>query len=280
MRTLPPIHVALLLVSACGDNLTPPPERDPYAPGDPATPTCWPDVDGRIEPAELQAALGVPANYLVSPAGTERTVDLTGAADAEGLRVWDFSTDLADDQVATLAAAPLTGRWYAASFPGGQFVAPLDAGATLEAVYAHDERALWLLGMASAEADPPAGRTLLVYEDPVPAYQFPLEVGAEWIAVGEIRDGTLLGLPYAGRDVYEVSDDALGRLELPDLSFTQAHRVRSRVTIEPAVGAPVSRRIVSFLFECFGEVARAQSRDDETEEDFATAVEVRRLGLQ
>ncbi len=159
-------------------------------------------------------------------------------------------------------------------------MAPLDAGATLEAVYAHDERALWLLGMASAEADPPQGRTLLVYDDPVPAYQFPLEVGAEWIAVGEIRDDTLLGLPYAGRDVHEVSDDALGRLELPDLSFTQAHRVRSRVTIEPAVGAAVSRRIVSFLFECFGEVARAQSRDDETEEDFATAVEVRRLGLQ
>jgi len=185
----------------------------------------------------------------------------TGAAlDGDGgVRVWDWSTDLADDQIATLSAAPLTGRWYEASFPGGQFVAPLDAGATLEAVYLHDDAALWLLGIASAEPDPPQGRTLLVYDAPVAAYRFPLEPGAEWVAVGEIHDGTLLGLPYAGRDVYEVSDDALGRLELPDLSFTQAHRVRSRVTVEPAVGASVSRRVVSFMFECFGEVARAQS---------------------
>ena len=279
MRISPIRVVALACLVACGDNLTPPPERDPYVPGDPETPTCWPDLDGRIEPDELQAAIGIPASYLVSPAGADREVDLSGETADGGVRLWDWSTDLADDQVAALSAAPLTGRWYEASFPGGQFVAPLDAGATLEAVYRHDDAALWLLGIASGEPDPAQGRTLLVYDAPVAAYRFPLEPGAEWVAVGEIRDGTLLGLPYAGRDVYEVSDDALGRLELPDLSFTQAHRVRSRVTVEPAVGASVSRRVVSFMFECFGEVARAQSRDDEDAEDFTTAVEVRRLGL-
>jgi hypothetical protein len=158
-------------------------------------------------------------------------------------------------------------------------VAPLDAAGTLQAIYSHDETALWLLGMASAEADPPQGRTLVVYDAPVAAYRFPLEPGATWVAVGEIRDATILGLPYAGRDVYEVSDDALGRLELADLSFTQAHRIRTRITSEPVVGASVSRRIVSFMVECFGEVARAQSRDGEVLEDFTTAVEVRRLGL-
>ena len=45
------------------------------------------------------------------------------------------------------------------------------------------------------------------------------------------------------------------------------------------MGASVSRRQVSFLFECFGEVARATSRDDEQAVDFTTAAEVRRLGM-
>ena len=46
------------------------------------------------------------------------------------------------------------------------------------------------------------------------------------------------------------------------------------------VGASTSRRQVSFLFECFGEVARATSLPDETVVDFTTAAELRRLSLE
>ena len=73
--------------------------------------------------------------------------------------------------------------------------------------------------------------------------------------------------------------DAAGRLELTDLTFTQALRVRTRVTGVPAVGASVSRRQVSWMFECFGEVARAVSLDNEPQEDFTTTSELRRRGL-
>jgi hypothetical protein len=67
---------------------------------------------------------------------------------------------------------------------------------------------------------------------------------------------------------------------LPHLTFTDAYRVRTKVTVEPAVGGvTVTRRQVSFLFECFGEVARATSRDDEALEDFTQAAEVRRFSL-
>ena len=64
-----------------------------------------------------------------------------------------------------------------------------------------------------------------------------------------------------------------------DLTFTQAMRVQTNVTAEPAVGLPVTRRQAGFVFECFGEVARATSRDNETQDDFTAAAEVRRLGL-
>jgi hypothetical protein len=56
------------------------------------------------------------------------------------------------------------------------------------------------------------------------------------------------------------------------------HRVRTKVTVEPTVGATVVRRQTSFFAECFGEVARVTSADGETNEDFTSAAELRRLG--
>jgi hypothetical protein len=247
--------------------------------GDTTPLSCVPNLDGRIESSEMQAAPGVPVAYLISPAGVERTVNVAGTIDPEGHFLWDWSADLADDAVLRVSATALADQWYADSFPEGQFVVPLDAAGTIESVYRQDDDALWLLGMASAQQDPPEGRTLLAYSAPVAMYRFPVEPGGSWVSVGEVREGTYRGLPYAGRDVYEVSVDGTGRLRLPDLEFTQAHRVRTRVTTEPAVGAPASRRQVSFLFECFGEVGRAASRPDEPEADFTTAAEWRRFGL-
>jgi hypothetical protein len=36
---------------------------------------------------------------------------------------------------------------------------------------------------------------------------------------------------------------------------------------------------VSFFFQCFGEVARATSQTNDTNENFTTAAQVRRFGL-
>jgi hypothetical protein len=94
-----------------------------------------------------------------------------------------------------------------------------------------------------------------------------------------VKNGTVRGLAYAGKDTYETQVDGLGELRLPDLTFQQALRVRTRVILQPAVGATVITRQTSFLFECFGEVARATSVQNEENEKFTTAAEVRRLGL-
>jgi hypothetical protein len=272
--------IALFAAAACGgDNLTHP-EHDLYPSSEAMPLPCLPNLDGKIESNEMRAVLGSVALFLVSPPGVERAVDVAGNVDADGHQIWDWSTDLADDLIFRAGASPMMGKWYAATFPTGQFSAPFDAGKTIDAIYKIDDQALWILGLASTEEHPQSGQTLFAYQSPVALFRFPIERGATWTSVGEVRNSMLRGLPYAGRDTYEVRVDATGRLLLPDLSFTEAHRVRTKVTVEPSVGVNHSQRQVSWLFECFGEVARAASKLDETEDDFTTASEVRRLGLE
>ncbi|MGZ5970398.1 MAG: hypothetical protein ACXWP4_22160 [Polyangiales bacterium] len=261
----------------CGENATPPPTRDRYTVD--ATPlTCAPDLDGKIVAAELAPAFDVPASYLINPVGKDRTVDLVGAVTG-GKHVWSFGTDFADDAAVSLTATHVAGKWYATSFPTGEFVAAIDAAQTTDGVYRHDDTGLYFLGVASHNESPPEGKTLLVYDKPILLYQFPLQPGAKWTSVGTITNGTVRGLPYAGKDTYEIEDDAVGKLVLHDFTFDQVHRVRTKVTVAPSAGGmPTSKRQVGFVAECFGEVVRATSKNDEPNPDFTTAVELRRLG--
>ena len=280
LLTARPVGLVLLLCAiSCGDNLSVPVAPEAYESPTLEPLECVPNLDGRIDSRELQAAIGIPVSYLLSPAGTERSVDLVGAVDVAGHRVWDWSAANGADQLARIQASDVVGRWYANWFPSTAFVTPFDGGGQIEAIYEHDDAGFWLLGMASSEPDPREGRTLFVYSEPVALFRFPIEVGASWTSVGEIRDGLLRDLPYAGRDTYEVEVVRSGLLALPDLSFTQALQVQTRLTVEPAVGFTTTQRQTSFLFECFGEIARATSRTDEPDDDFTTAIEVRRLSL-
>ncbi len=275
------IACGLLLagLASCEDNLTHPAPLLPWtaAPGQPLT--CTPNLDGRIEPHEMKAALGVPARYRVSADEVESAVDLVGKIGSDGKRLWDWSANDSSDRAATFVASGLTGRWYQDAFEAGAFVVPLDAAGEVEGVYRHDAKALWLLGTASKVENPDEGKTLLVYKDPIALFRFPIEPGSKWTATSTVSGGTLFGLPWVGEDRYTVTVDAAGRLELPDLTLTQAHRVRIDMEITPAIGPKVSQRRVSFLFECLGEVARATSQKNEKAADFTVASEVRRLGL-
>lgn len=268
----------IVCLCACDSNQTFP-DRGIFMPGDGGTLECLPNLDGVIDSHELQPAIGVPQSLLVSPVGTERDVNVAGTV-IDGRRRWGLDLDYADDQLASIQAQNLAGQWFADMFPDGEFVAPVDAGSQTLGIYRHDDRALWLYGLASAEENPPSGQTLYAYTSPVELYRFPITPGDEYVSVGEVSGGMLLGLPYAGRDVYEIRVVATGTLDLIDFTFEQAHRIDTRLTVEPAVGAATSRRQVSWLFECFGEVARATSRADETAVDFGVAAELRRLSLE
>jgi len=265
---------------ACEDNKTYVDSLAPYEAGTIAALSCVPNLDGVIQSSELQPALGTPAFYRVNAASTTRTVDVEGEVNGSGQLVWDWGASYSDDQIATIEATSLQGKWYASSFPNGQFVTPFDAGDTLEAVYSQDDNGFYLQGLASKQQNPPTGQTLWVYDTPVKLYVFPLKPGTTWTSSGTIRNGLVDGQPYAATDEYQGTDDATGQLILPDFTFTQAHRLRFVVTTTfSAGGAPQVNRQVSFLAECAGEVGRAASQAGETNDDFTTATEQRRLGM-
>lgn len=265
---------------SCGDNETPLPKRAPYQPQTIEPLSCVPNLDGKLDADELQTSLDTPVSYLVNPAGQTRPIDLAGQINAQSQRRWDISAVDSTDQVARISAQALQGRWYANSFPTGEFVVPFDLSARLEGIYRRDAQGFYLLGIASTEADPTEGRTLMVYDQPIALFRYPLEVGKNWVTVGRIQDGRVRGLTYAGKDTYSVKVEAAGQLNLPDLSFEQAFLVRTKVTLEPAVGQSITRQQISFMVECFGEVARVTSQDGEEEDFFSTAVELRRLGIE
>jgi len=278
MRFTPLLLLVALIAVACGENETPPPTKSTYVAGEPEPLPCVPNLDGKIDARELTPSIGIAATYLVSPAGRERTVDLVGGQ-RDGKTVWSFGVDFADDQVARIQAAKLEGKWYAASFAGvnNAIVTPIDAGAQTEGIYTHDDTAFSLHGVASSTDGP--NKTLLVYKTPIQLYKFPLQPGSKYTSTGEVTNGTFRGLPYAGRDTYEVNVDAAGEVSLPDFTLTQALRVKTKVTIAPAAGQVTTQRQTSFFFECLGEVVRATSKLEEADENFSTATELRRLGL-
>jgi hypothetical protein len=278
-KTVITVWIAALALCGCGDNQTPAPEYAAYKPGGLEPLACVPNLDGKIDAGELSETLGVSVTYIVSPAGQTRAVDLAGQVNAAGERRWDMSARGPDERAVKLIASGVAGKWYAASFPEGQFVTALDLGGRTEGVYRRDAEAFYLLGLASREESPAEGQTLMVYEPPIALYRFPLEVGKQWVSTGVVSNGKFRGLPYAGRDTYEVRVEAVGKLLLPELTFEQALQVRTKVTIAPAVGQVAVTQQVGYLFECFGEVARATSQLGEQEPLFTTASEVRRLGL-
>ena len=254
----------VLLLVGCGVNQTPQPEPPP------ALPECTPNRDGQITADELPIAYGATLAYYASPSGAMRTIDTADTA-------WDLSEERADDEVVGLGPQQLGAQWYAPSYPTGQFAT--DAGGGLDGIYHQDDRALWLDGLASREPAPAAGKTLVRYAEPVALLRFPLADGATYRTTAQIPDGTIAGLPFIGADELDV-DVTSGVLEVPYVKFTPALRVRLHVTRRPSTGTPVvGRRTTLFLFECFGEVARAESRQDEPSPDFTNAVYLRRFAL-
>jgi hypothetical protein len=270
---------ALALFAGCGDNQTHPTHSTYTGSGGGAggSIACLPNLDGKIDATEFKAVLGIQVSYLV---GNDRPVNLVGTVDTAGHRLWDYSTDDASDGVIGIEATSLVGKWYQASFTGGQWVAPADALGKIEGVYSSDDGAVYLHGLASKVESGAEGKTLLVYDEKVTVYRFPLAPGVSFTSESTVTNGIVNNLPYNGKHTYEVKDDATGELKLYDYDFTQAHRIRTTLTIHNAQGADVVRRQTGFVYECFGEVMRATAKDNEPSEDFTTAAELRRLTVQ
>lgn len=244
------MRAAIILLAACGTNLTPQPEPAPVLP------ECLPNRDGAITAAELPVAIGVTASYYVSK----------NVAIAQ----WDLDEERASDDVIALGPAALGTQWFAPEFPAGEFY--VDGG-----VYHQTDEALFLDGLVSETESP---KTLIKYTAPVPVLRFPVADGDSFTATGAIAQGTIMGLPFNGQDELTVEVAGEGRIDLPYVRFSPTLRVRTHVIRRPSSGTPVtSRRSQLYLFECFGEVARAESVLDEPNPDFTMAASLRRFAL-
>jgi hypothetical protein len=251
-----------MFLVGCGTNQTPQPEPMP------TLPNCVPNRNGEITVDELPIALGATVDYYASPANAERDVSLGGTA-------WDLSEERADDVVVAIGPVALRDQWYAAELSTGQFV--VDAGLGLDGIYHQDAQGLWLDGIASQAESP---RTLIKYAQPLPVLRFPLRGDDSYETTVDITDSSISGLPFIGTDTLAVEITGDGRLDVPYVEFSPVMRVRTLATRTPSTGTPVvTKRTTIFMFECFGEIARAESRTDEQSPEFTKAAYLRRFAL-
>jgi hypothetical protein len=261
MRTAPLLALNIL-IAGCADN------RTPYGVDGGATPTgvrCVPNLDGLLERSEMPTALRNAVPYLVAQ---NVNVDLGG--DEINLR-----NEIPGEEKLDLVALPLEGQWFADEFEPDSIVVPLSgAGDTLGVLRVADA-SLTLLGIVSTLE----GRTLLHYQSPIELYRFPIMQGSSWTSQSTVS-GTLASVPYNGTDTYEVSVPSMHTLLLPHLRFTSAYRVHTTVTSDSgAAGVTVTRQQISLLSECFGEITRALSQDNENNINFTAAAELWRFSL-
>lgn len=269
--------IALCLGGCAAGPVDPQPQGDGgfiTLPDVPDAPSCRGNRDGVIARAEVVFAPGVEVRYRVNPSNSVALVNSHGADRADGTRAWDF-TDRSGSAV-TLTLLDARGQWFEGRFTGAQYAARLDPRAPNLGVYRATDVAVELMGVAGArEAD----GTLVRYDTPVGLLRFPLRVGAAWTADATTVDSTVDNTPVASRDHYDVTVDARGEVRLPELTFPDALRVRVEVTQRFPAGPGVRRIQYLWMTECYGEVARMTSRDNEVNPDFTMASEFRRLGL-
>ena len=110
--------------------------------------------------------------------------------------------------------------------------------------------------------------------------RFPVVEGQSWAMVAHITDAVYEGQPFASTDSYNISVDQRGTVDLPYLSLHNTLRLRVEVQQSLPGGQTIHRFQYLYLQECYGELGRIVSLDNELDPGFTTASEFRRLALQ
>lgn len=238
-------------------------------PADDGTLACSPNDDGVLERSEVPIRAGLRANFAIAG---DVDVDTAGAPQPDGSRFWDFSGSLPGDHLSLEELLDPAGLWFADDFPTATYAAKLRDGEDLLGVFQTTDDALLLLGVVSPEGG--LYRTNLTYDPPVVVLRFPLAEGDTWTTEATIT-GLSLGVAAWYTETYVSRVDAHGTLATPYGTFPV---LRVRVSLDRLVGVvPTSYRSFLFVAECFGTVAAAHSRANETEVEFRRAEEIRRL---
>lgn len=269
------LFLLCLGLGGCPDNgvVGPDAAADATTPLPDSMPVCQGNNDGIITVDEMPMVSGISVNYLVNSPGTSVGVQPSGTIDGGGDRIWDF-TDTSGE-VFAISLDTIWGQWFESDFVDAHYVSRLAPGSDALGVYRATNDAIWLLGFASPQPDV----TLAVYDEPVPLIRFPLSEGQSWAVVAHITNAVYDGQPFASTDTYNISVDQRGTLDLPYLSLHNTLRLRVELTQSLPGGQTIHRFQLLYLHECYGELGRIVSLDNELDPNFTTASELRRLAL-
>ncbi|MBM4354060.1 MAG: hypothetical protein FJ109_09745 [Deltaproteobacteria bacterium] len=243
-------------------------------------PWCVGNNDGSLSADEMPAVVGAHVTYNVNPPGTLVPVDSKGA-DQEGGHVWDFRS--APDNVAVgVTVVDPSQHWFAPHFPGAAYASPVSLWSPdVLGVFRSEPGRILMLGLASVKPQSEPAHTLLVYDEPLVVYQFPLVLGANWQQTVTFSNAVLQGVKNAGKETYKFVVDGRGTVLLPQFRLENSLRVRLELTQTFVVsqGKPDVHHVqLFFVHECLGEVARIVSPPDPPGIEFSQASEFRRLG--
>lgn len=247
--------------------------------GDSSIQGCVPNKDGTITAAEVPIAAGLHATYKIATNANVSTAGDT-SGDAGGKRTWDFSAALTDDQSVIVETQSLTGKWYETKFPGATYASKLSRDKDLVGVFETSPGALLLRGVVSPTQGGASG-TDLKYSPAVSVLKFPLTMGSTWVT-DATASGTAAGvdLTFAPTtEKYDSKVDAAGELKTPLGTFDvlRVSILLTRKVLAFGVYTTTTVRSFAFVTECYGTVATVTSADNETNEEFTMAKEIRRI---
>lgn len=242
---------------------------------------CQPVGDGVIRRDQFPVATGFEVPYEFA---LDVQVDLQGEQ-IDGTTVWDLEEIDGDEFVEQLEIRDPEDYWFGDEFPEADYAVELSVQEDELGMYQVTDDELRLLGLATPHGpDSGEDHTNIEYDPPIDVLQFPLEEGDSWSVGIEAEGDYAEYASYRGHDEsYDVQVDDAGEVITPYGTFDvlRVYTVREHPTLTFVWGWPtltdVETRVVAFVAECFGTVARIISDEDENAPNFDEAAEVMRL---
>jgi hypothetical protein len=231
---------------------------------------CTPDHDGHITAAELPLVAGRSATFKIA---TDATWSTIGASNPDNTRHWSLTGALANDADRAIALMAPGGAWWAADFTSATYAVPLAADSDLLGVFHVASDRVELLGVVSPDAG--ATRTELTYDPPARILTLPFASTSTWSSTSSVS-GLAQGVIVAYTEKYASLVDQSGTMTTPYGDFPVL-RVATDLTRTSGITLLLSNRTFAWVAECFGTVATVRSQDFETNSEFSSDAEVRRL---
>lgn len=238
--------------------------------GDGMSNLCNANHDGSITLAELPFMAGRMGTFRIA---TNATWNTAGTSNPNGSRKWDLSGQLSGDMDKVLVLGSPSAQWWSPDYPSATYATELASTSDLKGVFNASSAALTM----SAVVSPDGGtyKTELDYSPPAQVLALPLMAGATWSSTSTVS-GTAQGAIVAYTEKYESRVDQVGTMTTPYGDFPVV-RVATDLTRTSGFTTLLTKKTFTWVAECFGPVATAQSQDFANGAEFTDNAEIRRL---